>query len=168
MSVLMCSPVMTTPGAVRSAALNRAVSCTAQAPSRRAAPRPRARTRPGGRFTEYGPVTTARPAPAVRPVSRTRIRVRIGVALAGLALLGALVIAGVSSLLAPGGPGVPAGTAVIQVQPGDTLSGIAAQRAPSAPRQATVDRIVALNGLTSPSVRPGQTLTVPAAAPVGT
>ena len=135
----------------------------------RAAPRDRARTRPGGRLTEYGPVTTRRPARgAVHPVSRARVRVRIGVALAALALLGALAVAGVSSLLAPGGPGVPVGTTVIQVQPGDTLSGIAAQRAPGAPRQATVDRIVALNGLTSPSVRPGQTLTVPAAAPVGT
>ncbi|GAB2937558.1 hypothetical protein GCM10027047_37680 [Rhodococcus aerolatus] len=94
------------------------------------------------------------------------MRTRVGTALSVLALLAALVVVGVSQLLAPGTPGVPTSTAVVQVQPGDTLSAIAGRAAPDAPRQAVVDRIVELNGLGSPAVRAGQTITVPAAAAV--
>lgn len=126
-----------------------------------------ATTRPGGRLTAYGPVTTT--ARASRPAgvpTAAQVRTRVGTAVSVLALLGVLLVVAASRLLAPAGPGVPATTAVVTVQPGDTLSAIAAETAPEAPRQAVVDRIVELNGLGSPAVRAGQTITVPAAAAV--
>lgn len=129
-------------------------------------PRARAIIRPGGRLTTYGPVTTSCRARAPRVPSAAQVRARVGTTLSVLALLAALVVVGVSRLLAPEGPGVPESTAVVQVTPGDTLSAIAARTAPDAPRQAVVDRIVELNGLSSSAVRAGQTITVPTGAAV--
>lgn len=124
--------------------------------------RERARQRPGGRLTAYGPVTTTRPgARRPAPPSAARVRVRVGTALTVLALLVGLAVAGVAGVLAPGEVAVPTATTVVQVQPGDTLTGIAGQRAPGVPTDATVARIVELNGLGSAALRPGQSLTVP-------
>ena len=127
--------------------------------------RGRDRTRPGGRLTSYGPVpTTARPRGRAAAPTPAQVRTRVGTAVSVLALVAALLVVGVSQLLAPGTAGVPGATSVVRVQPGDTLSGIAERQVPGVPARDVVERIVELNGLASPALRPGQTLTVPALA----
>lgn len=93
---------------------------------------------------------------AVRPAARPA-RVLIVVALLTAAVVVLLTLLGEFS--ASGG--VPERTAVVQVQPGDTLSGIAARSAPDADHSAMMARIEQLNGLTSVSLDVGQPLVVP-------
>ncbi|HWD03890.1 MAG TPA: LysM peptidoglycan-binding domain-containing protein [Amycolatopsis sp.] len=66
----------------------------------------------------------------------------------------------------PGAPGspVPEQTRSVSVQPGDTLSELAARFAPDSDRQAVVERIEELNHLDDAVVVPGLPLTVPVAA----
>ena len=61
---------------------------------------------------------------------------------------------------APAGPAAPA-TAVVVVQPGDSLWSIAQTVAPGADPRETVLRLRELNGMASAVVVPGQSIVVP-------
>ncbi|OLF13142.1 hypothetical protein BLA60_04885 [Actinophytocola xinjiangensis] len=72
-----------------------------------------------------------------------------------------LAVIGLGALAGAGAVDVPARTEVVRVQPGETLSDLAARMAPSSDRGAVVDRIRELNALDA-GLRPGQPLRVPA------
>ncbi|MHC8507033.1 LysM peptidoglycan-binding domain-containing protein [Pseudonocardia bannensis] len=57
---------------------------------------------------------------------------------------------------------VPAATAEVTVRTGDTMWDVARRSAPGVDVSAVVERIVADNGLSTVSLRPGQILRVPA------
>lgn len=78
-----------------------------------------------------------------------------------VALLTAGALLGVLALRSAGTVEVPAATTVVQVRAGESLSEVAVRTAPDAPMAAVVQRIVALNGLPSASVRTGESLVVP-------
>jgi hypothetical protein len=68
------------------------------------------------------------------------------------------------AVLANSGPAastVPAGTAVVRVEPGENLFQLAERVAPAGDPAAVAERIMELNGLTESALRPGQPLTVP-------
>jgi predicted Zn-dependent protease len=81
--------------------------------------------------------------------------------LLGLAVCMAVVGLGVLANVGAGTPTVPARTAVVRVQPGESLSELAERVAPRSDRGAVVERIRELNGLEGSGVRVGQPLTVP-------
>ncbi|MDT7727702.1 MAG: hypothetical protein QOI21_4278 [Actinomycetota bacterium] len=85
--------------------------------------------------------------------------------LTGLAVAACLAITGLG-LLAGGmaTAEVPAGTAVVSVAPGETLSDLAARFAPNSDTGAVVERIKQLNMLEDATLVPGIPLTVPAEA----
>jgi hypothetical protein len=86
--------------------------------------------------------------------------------LAALAVASCLVVTVLG--LFPGGSAgtpVPARTAVVSVEEGDTLSSLAARFAPDSEPGAVVARIKELNRLDGPVLVPGLALTVPVAEP---
>ena len=114
--------------------------------------------RPPGRRTEasaprvLAPVACGhRRAPV--PLS---LMVALGVAVC-LAVIGLAILSNAGS----GAPTVPDRTAVIRVEPGESLTELAQRVAPHSDPAAVVDRIRQLNALTDSSLRPGQPLTVP-------
>jgi len=108
---------------------------------------------------------------SVRPVSARRYAVRRAVAAVVLGTLAMLVVVALGLVAEAAGTaqaraGVPEGTAVVAVEPGETVWEIARRAVPEARTTAVVERIVADNGLTGPvdSVLPaGLALRVPAA-----
>jgi predicted Zn-dependent protease len=82
--------------------------------------------------------------------------VALGVAVC-LAVVGLAVLANLSSPAST----VPQRTAVVRVEPGESLLQLAERVAPGSDPSAVVDRIMALNGLTGSALRAGQPLTVP-------
>jgi hypothetical protein len=82
--------------------------------------------------------------------------IALGVAVC-LAVVGLAVLAN----LGAGAPSVPSRTAVVRVEPGESLLQLAERMAPGSDPSAVVDRIQELNGLTGSAVRAGQPLTVP-------
>ncbi|WP_051385423.1 LysM peptidoglycan-binding domain-containing protein [Actinokineospora inagensis] len=60
-----------------------------------------------------------------------------------------------------GRPEIPSTTTVVRVAPGESLSEIAVRMVPDGDPGDVVRRIQDLNGLSDPTVRPGQALTVP-------
>jgi hypothetical protein len=72
-----------------------------------------------------------------------------------------LAVVGLAALGNAAAPDVPADTAVVRVEPGESLLRLAGRVAPHSDAAAVVDRIRELNGLGGSSVRPGQPLTVP-------
>jgi hypothetical protein len=108
-------------------------------------------------------------APAPDPAPGVRLT-RRGRALARLAVLIVLLVAGVGLMLATTGAFGPAAagttpsrpaTRTIVVQPGQTLWSIARQVAPNADRRDTIARIVELNALANSSVSAGARIAVP-------
>ncbi|MGH3861176.1 LysM peptidoglycan-binding domain-containing protein [Actinokineospora sp.] len=82
--------------------------------------------------------------------------------LVGLAVVVALAILGLGSFAGSVTQAeVPSTTTVVRVEPGETLSDLAARMAPDSDVSAVVDRIRKLNALDGSMVRPGQPLTVP-------
>ncbi|QGK69456.1 LysM peptidoglycan-binding domain-containing protein [Allosaccharopolyspora coralli] len=62
-----------------------------------------------------------------------------------------------------GAVALPSPTTVVQVEPGDTLWGLANRHAPHADTAAVVRRMVEMNGLEGSVARPGESLIVPSA-----
>jgi Tfp pilus assembly protein FimV len=116
------------------------------------------------------PVGPARPGAGVRAVSPRRYAVRRAGAAAVLGGLSLLVVVALGSVAeassaARARASVPAGTATVAVQAGDTVWEVARRAAPTADPAAVVERIVADNGLGGPGagVLPaGMVLRVPA------
>ena len=79
----------------------------------------------------------------------------------GIAVCLAVVGLGVLANAGAGAPSVPSRTAVVRVEPGESLLQLAERVAPHSDPAAVVDRIRDLNGLTGSLVRAGQPLTVP-------
>lgn len=93
-------------------------------------------------------------------MSRTRVRRR-------RATLTVLAVALTTLLIGPVGHAFDAGAAVrhprtVVVEPGDSLWAIARRAEPSVDPRATVDAIVAANGIGASALVPGQRLVVPA------
>lgn len=115
--------------------------------------------------------TNGRSLPPLRVVSgggaavacgQPRARLRKGrIALALVGLCSAVAVVVLAVLNAVSAPDVPQRTEVVQVHEGQTLSGIAEASAPEVDDSAMLDRIQELNGLSSMSVRVGQSLVVP-------
>lgn len=108
---------------------------------------------------------TSRSTPARRPIRLTR-RGRAVLFLAASSLLAGVVIGsgqwagaadGSGPAAAPSGPA----TAVVVVQPGESLWSIAQAVAPGADPRETVLRLRELNGMADAVVVPGQSLVVP-------
>jgi hypothetical protein len=115
----------------------------------------------------------ARPPTRRRPVSAPRVlapvacdhrRAPISLSLViALAVAVCLAVIGLA-VLANAGAGsadVPQRTAVVRIEPGESLLQLAERVAPRSDPGAVVDRIRELNGLSNSAVRPGQPLTVP-------
>lgn len=113
-------------------------------------------TRPAGRG-----VPAARTlAPVACGHRRSPVPLSLVIALAVavcLAVVGLAVLAN----LGAGSSSVPSQTAVVRVEPGETLLQLAERVAPGSDPSAVVERIQELNGLAGASIRPGQPLTVP-------
>lgn len=131
-----------------------------------------------GRPTEL-PTLRHRPAGAVHPAAgggRRAGAADLRLTGRGRRLLVAVVVAllvlvafGAGRSTAASAAGAAAGAAgasasVVTVGPTDTLWQLAAAVAPGADRRAVVERIMAMNGLRSPVLVPGQRLRVPARA----
>lgn len=107
----------------------------------------------------------ARPRPARRtpaPASGVRLTRRGRLVVFAAGLLAALVLGLVwgAGSVATERPGAPA-TEVVQVQPGDTLYGLAAEATTDGDVNATIARIQQLNGLESGVIQVGDRLRVP-------
>lgn len=120
------------------------------------------------RGTECGggarPRRQQRPQPsAVRGTDRAVARRRsaagilVGAALAGLVWVFALVGGDYEAASAP----EPVATSVVHVRGGETLNSVAARVAPEVPRQAVINQLRALNGMTTTALSVGQALVVP-------
>jgi hypothetical protein len=137
--------------AVLEAPTNRSVA----SPSRRTAPdteRPRGRRAAVSAPRVLAPVACGhRRAPV--PLSLVvAFAIAVCLAVVGLAILSNSV---------SGAPTVPHRTAVVRVEPGESLLDLARRVAPHSDPSAVVDRIRELNALPNSSLRPGQPLTVP-------
>ncbi len=103
--------------------------------------------------------------PAFRPITRSQLRLtRRGRLLLVLAfLLAALVAMVLAGGLAAAGreAGTPEPVRVVQVQPGDTLYGIAGELARPGHVRDMVNRIQQLNSLSGSSLQVGDSLAVP-------
>ena len=91
--------------------------------------------------------------PRPRPRRRGALR-RLAV---GVAAFGLLVLGFAHAVHGSSGPAYES----VTVQPGDTLWAIAAERYPDADTREKIDEIERANGLSDPSIRPGQDLRVP-------
>ena len=122
----------------------------------------------GGRPARAGPGARPRrqqrPQPsAVRGTDRAVARRRsaagilVGAALAGLVWVFALVGGDYEAASAP----EPVATSVVHVRGGETLNSVAARVAPEVPRQAVINQLRALNGMTTTALSVGQALVVP-------
>ncbi|MFW0797360.1 LysM peptidoglycan-binding domain-containing protein [Gordonia sp. CPCC 205515] len=110
---------------------------------------------------QAGAVAEPRPTVARRVYARRRaaaVAVLVGVALAGLVWVVAIVGSGYAASVAP----APIGTEVVHVRSGDSLTSIAERIAPDVPRQAVIDEIVARNDLSGAGLHVGQALVAPA------
>jgi hypothetical protein len=83
--------------------------------------------------------------------------------LVALAVAVCLAVIGLAVLANMGSPAVPERTAVVRVEPGESLLELAERVAPGSDPHAVVVRIRELNGLGGSGVRPGQPLRVPSA-----
>jgi predicted Zn-dependent protease len=81
----------------------------------------------------------------------------VGAALAGLVWVFALVGGDYEEASAP----APVATSVVHVRGGETLNSVAARVAPEVPRQAVINQLRALNGMTTTALSVGQALVVP-------
>ncbi|SDH96398.1 LysM domain-containing protein [Actinokineospora alba] len=145
----------------RSAGLPEGRSPQVVAPPK-SAPRParpigQGRLRPPTRRRRVlAPHVVASPARGPRPASPPLV------VLVGLAVVVALAILGLGSFAgAMTGADVPTTTTVVRVEPGETLSDLAARMAPDSDVTAVVDKIRELNALDGSMVRAGQPLRVP-------
>ena len=134
-------------------------------------PSPR-QARPVGRRPDHEPARPGGRARVVAVAERTRVSgcsARAGVRRwPGLAVLAIVVFAIVLGfgLLADGmSAPVPESTAVVVVEPGQTLWELAERFAPSSDPDAVLERILRLNGLTSPAIEAGTPLVVPSGQP---
>ncbi|PXY28750.1 LysM peptidoglycan-binding domain-containing protein [Prauserella flavalba] len=97
---------------------------------------------------------------APRPVApRWPLLLALGAAVC-LGMVGLGLFAG--GIAGGGEAGVPSGTVVVSVAPGDTLWDLAERAAPGSDPAAVVERIQELNGLTGAQVDAGTPLVVPA------
>ena len=103
--------------------------------------------------------------PAFRPITRTQLRLtrRGRVLLVSAFLLAALVAMVLSGGFAAAGreAGTPEPVRVVQVQPGDTLYGIAGELARPGHVRDMVQRIQQLNSMSGSSLQVGDSLAVP-------
>ena len=107
-------------------------------------------------------VTAPGVATAAAGCGRKSLSSGIQLALVGvLTFVVCLGLAGLNALSSSSQP-VPSGVATVQVLPGETLSDVARRVAPDSPVADVVDRIVALNKLTGPTLHAGEPLQVPA------
>lgn len=111
-----------------------------------------------------GPPTRQRAASAPRVLATGRCAPRTArMSWAVLVAVGAamfLAVVGVGMLANSGAGSVPEETAVVRVQPGESLWDVAERVAPGSDVGAVVARIQEINGLDG-ALRPGQALTVP-------
>ncbi len=135
------------------------MSALPAAPSIQLPSRPALRVLPGG--------TRPRPASSgIAPATSAQAwRRRVGAVLV-LASMLVLLVVGVMSVAGTGAASVdtvPASTATVVVEPGQTLWGIASAHAPSGtPTDAYVAALIEANGLTGPTVPAWQVLVLPA------
>ncbi len=110
---------------------------------------PRSRPRP----------QTSAAARAERVYARRRsvAGILVGAALAGIVWVFALVGSDYEAASAP----APVATSVVHVRGGETLNSVAARVAPEVPRQAVINQLRALNGMTTTALSVGQALVVP-------
>ena len=111
-----------------------------------------------------GPPTRRRVAGAPRVIARPACRPRARVPFLALFTVAAsvcLAVVGLGMLAGAGSEAVPTRTEVVRVQPGESLSELAARMAPSSDPGAVVERIRELNSGVADGVRPGQPLRVP-------
>ena len=131
-----------------------------------AAPFPSVRALPQGRHSRVSRPSAARPADAARRPGRVWLTRRGRLALflaASSGLAGVVLATGQWADAADAGTGRSAGpaTAVVVVQPGDSLWSIARSVAPGADPRETVLRLRELNGMAGAVVVPGQSIVVP-------
>jgi len=111
-----------------------------------------------------GPPTRRRSASAPRVLASGRCAPRASrmswAAAAGAGAAMFLAVVGIGLLANAGAGGVPEETAVVRVQPGESVWDVAERVAPDAAVGEMVARIQELNALEEP-LRPGQALTVP-------
>ena len=104
---------------------------------------------------------TSRPAPRAVPVARLTRRGRVvAVLLLAVMIFGAFTVYG-SRSAATGQSGDAVQTRTVEVGPGDTLWGIAADVADPGEVRETVLRIEQLNSLPGPALAVGQEIAVP-------
>jgi hypothetical protein len=112
--------------------------------------------RPPGRSTAAPRVL----APVACGHRKAPVPLSLVVALGVAVCLAVIGLAMLANLSAPGSS-VPQGTAVVRVEPGESLLQLAERVAPGSDSAAVVERIMELNGLTGSTVRAGQPLAVP-------
>lgn len=100
-------------------------------------------------------------APLTTEPARLTRRGRVAVGVAFVAVLGGGLAVGQASVAAPS---APTSYGVLTVEPGQTLWGIAQEVAPGVDPRATVERLVAVNGLVdADDITAGDRLSVPVA-----
>lgn len=122
-------------------------------------------TRPAGRRE----VPVGAPPSGTRCVSPTSGRRRARTRGTSAAILTGTALALLVWLVGVAGNGyedavgsTPNATQVVHVRAGESLNSVAARVAPDLPRQAVIDEIIELNGMTGSSVSVGQALVTPA------
>ena len=88
---------------------------------------------------------------------RASAGILVGAVLAGLVWVFVIVGGDYEAASAPD----PVATSVVHVRGGETLHAVAARVAPDVPRQAVINQLRALNGMTSVTLTVGQALVVP-------
>ncbi len=101
--------------------------------------------------------SSSQPTPAVRLTRRGRVAVVV----LALAVLGALAVVLGPSVVATDATGALPATTVVTVEPGQTLWHIAGEANPGGDPRDTVDDIMRMNSLSSPTLQPGADLAVP-------
>ncbi len=135
------------------------------------------RTRVPEQRVPAGPVVSPRRARTLAPPTRRRVagaprvvpraacrprRLHLPVSwLLAIAAAVCLAVVGLGMLAGAAAPPVPERTAVVRVEPGESLWELAGRVAPDSDPSAVVDRIRELNGGLGSGVTPGQPLTVP-------
>lgn len=114
-------------------------------------------TRPAGRGV---PAAARGLSPVACGHRRAPVPLSLVIAL-GIAVCLAVVGLAMLANLSAGTPDVPSTTAVIRVEPGESLLDLAHRVAPRSDADAVVERIQELNALPGASVHAGQPLTVP-------